>query len=481
MSEANLEDLVSLAKRRGFIYQGSEIYGGLAGAWDYGPLGVALKRNIEQAWWKMFVDSRDDMYGLDSAILMNQKVWQASGHTGAGFADPLVEDIKTKKRYRADHLLEDNGIENAEAMTHEQMDQIIKEKNIKSPDGNQLSNVRVFNMMFRTFVGPNQGEELTIGEPLGDDPTGKAADLEGRKAMTYDPVSISYLRPELAQGMFVNFKNVVDSYYPDLPFGLAQSGKVFRNEISPREFIFRVREFDLMEFEYFIHPDTWEERFEHFREKFYEWTDYLGLDRTKIHELEVPEADRAHYSKRTIDFEYEFTFGTKEIGAIAYRTDFDLSNHMKNSGISMEYTVKGTNERFVPHVIEPTFGVSRQLLAVLAESYAVDELNGEKRVFLKLPKHLAPIKAAVSPLLKNKPELVAKAQEVYQMLQKELGTVTWDDNSNVGKRYRRSDEIGIPVHITIDFQTLEDNTVTVRDRDTAEQTRVAVGELSKWF
>jgi len=448
MNEVSLEDLVSLAKRRGFIYQGSEIYGGLAGAWDYGPLGVALKRNIEQAWWQMFVDSRDDMYGLDSAILMNQKVWQASGHTGAGFADPLVEDLKTKKRYRADHLLEENGIENAEAMTHEQMNQVIKEKNIKSPDGNQLSEVRVFNMMFETYVGP-----------------------------IHDENAKSYLRPELAQGMFVNFKNVVDSYYPDLPFGLAQSGRVFRNEISPREFIFRVREFDLMEFEYFIDPTTWEERFEHFREKFYEWTDYLGLDRKKIHELEVPEADRAHYSKRTIDFEYEFSFGTKEIGAIAYRTDFDLSNHMKHSGVSMEYTVKGTNERFVPHVIEPTFGVSRQLLAVLAESYSVDELNGEKRTFLKLPKHLAPIKAAVSPLLKNKPELVAKAQEIYKMLQKELGTVTWDDNSNVGKRYRRSDEIGVPAHITIDFQTLEDNTVTIRDRDTAEQTRVAVTEL----
>ncbi len=448
MSEVSLEDIASLAKRRGFIYQGSDIYGGLAGAWDYGPLGVALKRNIEQAWWKMFVDSRDDMYGLDTAILMNQRVWQASGHTGAGFADPLVEDLKTKKRYRADHLLEDNGIEDAEALTHARMNEVIKEKNIKSPDGNPLSEVRVFNMMFDTYVGPIQ-----------------------------DDSAKSYLRPELAQGMFVNFKNVVDSYYPDLPFGLAQSGKVFRNEISPREFIFRVREFDLMEFEYFIHPDTWEERFEHFRQKFYEWTDYLGLDRNKIHELEVPEADRAHYSKRTIDFEYAFSFGTKEIGAVAYRTDFDLSNHMKHSGISMEYTVKGTNERFVPHVIEPTFGVSRQLLAVLAESYTVDELNGEKRTFLKLPKHLAPIKAAVSPLLKNKPELVAKAKEVYASLQKELGNVTWDDNSNVGKRYRRSDEIGIPAHITIDFQTLEDDTVTIRDRDTAEQRRVGVGSL----
>jgi len=448
MSDISLEDIASLAKRRGFIYQGSEIYGGLAGTWDYGPLGVALKRNIEHAWWKMFVDSRDNMFGVDTAILMNSKVWEASGHTGAGFADPLVEDLKTKKRYRADHLLEDNGIQNAEAMTYAQMDEVIREKGIKSPDGNQLSEVRVFNMMFETNVGP-----------------------------IHDETSKAYLRPENAQGMFVNYKNVLDSLYPDLPFGLAQSGRVFRNEISPREFIFRVREFDLMEFEYFIRPGTWEDEFKKLHEQFYEWTDLLGLDRTKIHELEVPEEDRAHYSKRTIDFEYAFSFGTKEIGAIAYRTDFDLSNHQKHSGVNMEYTVKGSNEKFIPHVIEPTFGISRMMLAALSEAYMVDELNGEKRVYLKLPKALAPVKAAVSPLLKNKPELVAKAREVYQMLQKELGSVMWDDNGNIGKRYRRQDEIGTPACIVIDFQTLEDNTVTIRNRDTAEQERVASDKL----
>lgn len=451
MSNVSLEELASLAKRRGFIYQGSEIYGGLAGTWDYGPLGVALKRNIEQAWWKMFVDDRDDVFGLDTAILMNQKVWQASGHTGAGFADPLVEDLKTKKRYRADHLLEENGVKNAEAMTHEQMDQVIREKGIKSPDGNQLSEVRTFNMMFETNVGP-----------------------------IHDEASKSYLRPENAQGMFVNYKNVLDSLYPDLPFGLAQSGRVFRNEISPREFLFRVREFNLMEFEYFIRPDKWEEEFKKLHEQFYEWTDLLGLDRAKIHELEVPEADRAHYSKRTIDFEYEFSFGTKEIGAIAYRTDFDLSNHQKHSGVNMEYTVKGTNEKFIPHVIEPTFGLDRMLLATLSEAYTVDEMNGEKRVFLKLPKELAPIKACVSPLLKNKPELVEKAREVYKMLQKELGNVMWDDNGNIGKRYRRQDEIGTPACITIDFQTLEDNTVTIRNRDTAEQRRVNISGVTDY-
>jgi glycyl-tRNA synthetase len=277
--------------------------------------------------------------------------------------------------------------------------------------------------------------------------------------------------------MFVNYKNVIDSLYPDLPFGLAQSGRVFRNEISPREFIFRVREFDLMEFEYFIRPDKWEEEFQKLHDQFYEWTDMLGLDRAKIHELEVPEADRAHYSKRTIDFEYAFSFGTKEIGAIAYRTDFDLSNHQKHSGVNMEYTVKGSNEKFIPHVIEPTFGLSRMLLAALAEAYTVDELNGDQRVYLKLPKQIAPVKACVSPLLKNKPELVSKAREVYTMLQKELGAVMWDDNGNIGKRYRRQDEIGTPACIVIDFQTLEDGTVTVRDRDTAQQTRVAIDQL----
>lgn len=448
--DVSLEDIVSLCKRRGFIYQGSEVYGGLAGTWDYGPLGVALKRNIEQAWWKMFVDDRQDMYGLDSAILMNQKVWQASGHTGAGFADPLVEDLKTKKRHRADHLLEDNGVENAEALSYEEMNQVIKDKKIKSPDGNELSDVRVFNLMFETYVGAIQNEE-----------------------------SKTYLRPENAQGMFVNFKNIVDTYYPDLPFGIAQVGKAFRNEISPREFLFRVREFNLMEFEYFVRPEEWQEQFSHFHEKFYEWTDYLGLDRAKIHELEVPEEDRAHYSDRTIDFEYEFGFGIKEIGAIAYRTDFDLRNHMKHSGANMEYTVKGTNERFIPHVIEPTFGLDRQLLAVLHESYREDEVNSEKRTYLKLPRHLAPVKVAVSPLLKNKPELVEKAREVFASLKQEFGKVTWDDNGNIGKRYRRQDEIGTPYCAVIDFDTLEDDTVTVRDRDTTEQERVAISDLSE--
>lgn len=485
MSNPSLDDITSLAKRRGFIYQGSDIYGGLAGTWDYGPLGVALKRNIEQLWWKMFVDDRDDVYGLDSAILMNHKVWEASGHTGAGFADPLVEDLKTKKRYRADHLLEENGIENAEAMTHEQMDRVIREKNIKSPEGNDLSEVRVFNLMFKTHVGPtDEGVKITVNDGNGNiviDSENYIFKIDNNREVHAEGKglnpSTSYLRPENAQGMFVNYKNVMDSFYPNLPFGLAQSGRAFRNEISPREFLFRVREFNLMEFEYFIHPEKWEAEFKKLYDQFYQWTDALGLDRSKIHELEVPEEDRAHYSKRTIDFEYEFSFGTKEIGAIAYRTDYDLTNHMDHSGVNMEYTVKGSGEKFVPHVIEPTFGLDRQLLAVLHQAYTVDEVGNEPRTYLKLPKHLAPVKAAVSPLLKNKPELVAKAREVYAMLQKELGNVMWDDNGNIGKRYRRQDEIGTPACITIDFQTLEDNTVTVRNRDTAEQQRTEINGI----
>jgi glycyl-tRNA synthetase len=448
MSEVSLEDIASLAKRRGFIYQGSEIYGGLAGTWDYGPLGVQLKRNITDLWWKTFVENRPDMYGIDAAILMNQRVWQASGHVG-GFHDPLVEDLKTKKRYRADHLLEDAGVEGVTAMSLEQMDAVIKEKGIKSPDGNALGDIRQFNMMFKTHVGA-----------------------------TEDATSVSYLRPETAQGMFVNFKNVVDSFYPDIPFGLAQIGKAFRNEISPRDFIFRVRELEQMEIEYFVHPDSWKEQFDYWQDQQKQFLLSLGLPEEKIHFVDVPVEDRAHYSKHSVDTEFDFPFGQKELLGLAYRTDHDLNAHQSESGKSLEYRPKDGGKPYLPHVIEPTFGLDRTLLAVMSSAYTEDELNGDKRIFLKLPKHLAPIKAAVSPLLKNKPELVAKAKEVYDMLQKELGNVTWDDNSNVGKRYRRSDEIGVPAHITIDFQTLEDNTVTIRNRDTAEQTRVSVVELT---
>lgn len=441
-----MEAIVSLAKRRGFIYQGSEVYGGLSGTWDYGPLGVSLKRNIMQLWWKMFVDSRDDMYGVDAAILMNQKVWQASGHVDT-FVDPLCEDTVNKRRYRTDHILKDKGIDPT-GMNMQQMDEAVRENGIKSPDGNPLSESRTFNMMFETHVGP-----------------------------VADDSSVSYLRPETAQGIFTNYKNVVDNFYPDLPFGIAQQGKAFRNEISPRDFIFRSREFEQMEIEYFVHPEKWAESFDTLLKDIYEFLDALGLPRESVHELEVPEEDRAHYSKRTIDIEFDFPIGKEELLGLAYRTDFDLGNIQRVSGKSMEYGVKGTNERFVPHVIEPSFGVERALMAVLSSAYTEDEVNGEKRVFLKFPEHLAPVKYAVSPLLKNKPELVEKAREVYQILKKKHGNVMWDDNGNIGKRYRRQDEIGTPYCVVVDFDSLEDNSVTIRERDTTTQTRVAIDTL----
>lgn len=475
MNDTKLEDIVSLAKRRGFIYPGSDVYGGLSGTWDYGPLGVTLKRNIMNLWWQMFVDSRDEMFGVDAAILMNQKVWQASGHVDT-FTDPLVEDLVTHRRYRADHLVKDAGFD-VDGLTNAQLNDLIIEKEIKSPDGNELSTVRTFNMMFRTFVGPMQGDELTIGEPMDEADNKPNSNLEGMKAVTYDPMSVSYLRPETAQGIFTNYKNVVDAFYPDLPFGLAQQGKAFRNEISPRDFIFRSREFEQMEVEYFVDPEKWEESFELWRTLVWQWCEALGLPKESIHELEVPEADRAHYSKRTIDFEFDFPIGREELLGLAYRTDFDLGNIQRDSGKGMEYTVKGTNRRFVPHVIEPSFGVERALMAVLSAAYREDEQNGEKRIYLALPEHLAPVKYCVSPLLKNKPELVEKARDVYAALKKKHGNVMWDDNGNIGKRYRRQDEIGTPHCVVIDFDTLDNDTVTVRDRDTTEQKRVAIGEL----
>ncbi len=447
MNNTKMEDIISLAKRRGFIYPGSDVYGGLSGTWDYGPLGVTLKRNIMQLWWQMFVDSREDMFGVDAAILMNQKVWQASGHVDT-FVDPLCEDTVNHRRFRTDHILKDNGI-NPEGMNMQQMDEAIAQNGIKSPDGNPLSQSRTFNMMFTTHVGAST-----------------------------DATSVSYLRPETAQGIFTNFKNVVDNFYPDLPFGIAQQGKAFRNEISPRDFVFRSREFEQMEIEYFVHPNSWEEAFDSLLKDVHAFFKALNLPVDKIHELDVPAEDRAHYSKKTIDIEYDYPIGREELMGIAYRTDFDLSNIQRDSKKSMEYQVKGTNEKFIPHVIEPSFGVERLLMAVLDAAYSEDEVNGEKRIVMKFPEHLAPVKFAVSPLLKNKPALVEKAREVYEMLKKKYGAVMWDDNGNIGKRYRRQDEIGTPKCVVIDFETIEgDGTVTVRDRDTTEQTRVEISSL----
>jgi glycyl-tRNA synthetase len=425
----SMEKIVSLAKRRGFIYQGSEIYGGLAGTWDYGPLGVTLKKNIENLWWRMFVDDRDDMYGIDAAILMNPKAWVASGHVG-GFSDPMVECKKCKKRFRADH---------------------IEGKNCPECKG-ELGEEKQFNMMFKTNVG----------------------------AMD-DDSSVTYLRPETAGGMFVNYKNVVDSFHPKLPFGLGQIGKAFRNEIAPRDFIFRVRELEQMEIEYFVRPETWEEHFEAWRKRMWAFIEAIGLDKEKVHELEVADGDRAHYSDRTIDFEYDYPFGRKELYGLAYRTDFDLRSHQAGSGVNLEYIDEETKTRFLPHVIEPSFGVGRTLLAVLAEAYTEDEIDGETRVSLKFAPSVAPVKAAVFPLMKNKPELVEKAREVYLALKKDIPQVMWDDNGNVGKRYRRQDEIGTPFCITFDFDSLEDKKVTVRDRDTMKQERVDISELSSYL
>ena len=430
MAESDvMEKIVSLCKRRGFVYQGSEIYGGLAGTYDYGPYGVELKNNIEDLWWRMFVRERRDMYGLDAAILMNEKIWEASGHTGAGFADPIVECEKCHHRFRADHL----------------------ENKKKCPDcGGALGEERQFNLMFETKVGAEGAQK-------------------------------SYLRPETAQGMFVNFKNIIDSYHPKLPFGIAQIGRSFRNEIAPRDFIFRVRELEIMELEYFTAEEEWEKHFEYWRIQMQEWFRSLGFSSEDIKEIEIPDGERAHYSKRTVDFHFRYPHKFDEIGGLAYRTDFDLKNHIAHSGIDLQYLDPNTNEKFVPHVLEPTFGLGRHVLAVIAKAYTEDELGGEKRVLLKFPPHLAPVKAAVFPLLKNKPELVARAREIYTALKSQIPNIVWDDNGNIGKRYRRQDEIGTPWCITIDFDTLTDETVTIRDRDSGTQERMASSELVSYI
>jgi len=428
-SNKKMEDIISLCKRRGFIFQGSEIYGGLAGTWDYAHLGVALKNNIRNHWWKKFVTDREDMYGVDAAILMNQEVWKATGHV-SGFSDPLSECKKCKKRFRTDQM----------------------EDSKKCPDcGGEMGESKQFNMMFKTHVGAVQ-----------------------------DDTSISYLRPETAQGMFVNYKNILDSYHPKLPFGMAQVGKAFRNEIAPRDFTFRSREFEQMEIEYLIDPKNWEEIFEHFRKEMSDFTKEIGLKKDHVYEHEIEEP--AFYSKRTIDFEFEFPFGRNELYGLAYRTDYDLSRHSKASGVDLNYLDEETKERFTPHCIEPSFGLDRSVLAVLSDAYTEDELGGEKRIYMKFVPAIAPVKIAVFPLLKNKPQLVEKAKGIYKDLKKEFGAVMFDDNGNVGKRYRRQDEIGTPYCVTVDFETIEkDNMVTVRDRDTGKQERVKIEDLISHF
>jgi glycyl-tRNA synthetase len=470
MQQDLIEKIVSLCKRRGFVFPGSEIYGGLANSWDYGPLGTELKNNIKQLWWKRFVQQRDDMVGIDAALVMNPKVWEASGHL-ATFTDPLVECKYCHQRFRADHLdLESITVnkENAEKRMQlglelnddDLFDSNQKEFSWKCPNckkENQGNPPRQFNLMLKTFLGPAE-----------------------------EAANVAYFRPETAQAMFVQFKNVLDTSRKTLPFGIAQIGKAFRNEITPGNFIFRTREFEQMEIEYFFadpkeDDSKWQEQFEMWHKEMRAWMEKdLGLDMAKVHELEVPAEDRAHYSKRTVDFEFEFPFGKKELYGLAYRTNFDLTNHMKASGQSLEYRDPFTNEVCVPHVIEPTWGVDRSVLAVLVNAYQESGNDDDKRVYLKLPIKLAPYKVAVFPLLKNKPELVAKARKIYDELRQDF-MVAWDDRGNVGKRYYSQDEIGTPYCVTVDFDSLENDTVTIRDRDTTQQERVGISELKSYI
>lgn len=422
-----MDAIVSLAKRRGFIFQGSGIYGGLAGTWDFGPLGVELKNIIKHLWWDMFVARRRDIFGMESAILMNSNVWEASGHV-KNFSDPMVDCKECHMRFRADQI------------------------DIKAPCPNcgakKFTAARQFNMMFKTHAGPVE-----------------------------DSGSGVYLRPETAQGMFVNFKNVLDAMHPKLPFGLAQIGKAFRNEVTPGNFIFRAREFEQMEIEYFVRESEWEKSFDEWLSFMHQWIDVLGL--TQTHDREIPKNELAHYSKRTVDIDYEFPFGREELYGIAYRTDFDLKNHIEKSGTDLSYR-EDDGSTYVPHVIEPTFGVERTILALLAEAYTEEKLEKDTRVVLKLKPYLAPVTVAVFPLVANKGDITAKAEKIFSDMKKEF-RADWDDIGNVGKRYRRQDEIGTPWCITVDYQTLEDDTVTVRDRDTMKQERMPIRELSDYL
>lgn len=447
-----MEKVVSLCKRRGFIFPGSEIYGGLANTYDYGPLGVELKRNLANYWWKNFVSSREDMYGLDTSILMSPKVWEASGHT-ASFTNILIDCKNCQYRTRADHLIEDNisDIGNVEGKPLAELDKIIAENKIKCPNCGKIAwtKARNFNQLFETQVGI-----ITSGK------------------------NTAYLRGELAQGMFVNFKSVLDSIHPKLPFGLAQSGKAFRNEITMGKFTFRTLEFDLAEFEYFLNPKEWEKYFEYWKEEMYKFALSLGFEKENLRWRSHSKEELSHYSIRTEDLEYKFPWGFKEMWGLAYRTDFDLKNHMQKSGVDLRYTDLATNEKFIPHVVEPTFGLSRLITIILMNLYFEDE--EKKRIVLKLPAFLAPYKAAVFPLLGNKPELTKKARKIYEELKQKF-VVTWDDRGNIGKRYFYQDEIGTPYCITVDFQSLEDDSVTVRDRDTAKQKRVKTAGLLQFL
>ncbi|MEK7213029.1 MAG: glycine--tRNA ligase [Patescibacteria group bacterium] len=452
----DLETIVSLCKRRGFVFPGSEIYGGLANSWDYGPLGHLLKQNIKKAWWKFFVQERDDVVPFDSAIIMNPKVWEASGHL-QNFSDQLVECKSCHHRFRIDHLLEAKGIK---PKYDKEVIQLPAEVKCPDCDGN-LTEPKSFNLMFKTFIGT-----------------------------TEDSTTTAYLRPETAGGMFVNFKNVLNVTRRRLPFGIAQIGKCFRNEITPGNFIFRTREFEIGELEYFINPNSpageWEKIFEMWLVEIKRWwQDVMQVNMDNLVWHEIPDGERAHYSKRTVDIEYKFPFGLDELHGIAYRTDFDLSRHEKVSGQDLHYTDPETGEKFLPHVIEPTFGIDRMLLVCLLEAYHEEEAptaekgETEKRVVMKFPKHLAPIQVAVLPLSK-KEELAKVAKPLASELRREF-SVDYDETQSIGKRYRRQDEIGTPYCLTVDFESLEDKKVTVRDRDSMVQERMGIDEVKDYL
>ena len=450
--EADLMDkLIALCKQRGIIFPGSEIYGGLANSWDFGHYGALLKNNIRQAWLKHFVTSRDDMVLLESGIIMNPKVWQASGHL-QNFTDPLVDCKKCKKRFRADHILEQRSLKPGY-----DKESPLDWSEIHCPEcGGDLTEVRLFNLMFKSHMGPVEDAGAEV-----------------------------YLRPELAAGMFTDFKLIQQSKRLKLPFGIAQVGKAFRNEITPGNFIFRTREFEIMELEYFVKPSDWEKAFANWLDLMKSWLKSLGVAAKDINLNEIPEGERAHYSKRTVDFEYNYPFGLKELYGLAYRTDFDLASHAKFSGADLTYTDPETGEKFVPHVVEPSMGLERTVLVTLLAAYheedapTAEEGETDKRVVLKLPKHIAPIKVAILPLSK-KEELAKVALPIAQELRQYL-VVEYDDTQSIGRRYRRQDEIGTPYCVTVDFDSLQDKSVTVRDRDTMKQERIKIAELIEYL
>jgi len=448
-TEDPLKPIVSLCKRRGFIYPGSEIYGGFANTYSYGPYGAELKKNIKDLWWKFFVQSRPDMVGIDGPVLLHPLTWTASGHI-EGFNDALADCKECKSRFRVDKLIEDQTGQDVEGLALDELSEILNNKNISCPKCKEkhFTNARHFNLMFKTEMGKTDMEH-----------------------------NISYLRPETAQAIFLDYKNILDTMRVKIPFGIAQIGKAFRNEITPGNFIFRVIEFEQMEIEYFIEQNTWEAEFAKWLEDMKKWCSMIGLKPQKLKEAEHPKEKLSHYSKKTIDITYDFPFGTNELYGLAYRTNFDLSQHQKFSKISQEYLDNVNNKRFIPHVIEPTFGVERTLLALLCDAYDVETLeNGETRTVMLFAKNIAPVKIAIFPLMK-KPELTAKAKHVFDLLKNDY-TSEYDETGAIGRRYRRQDELGTPYCITIDYETLEDNSVTLRERDSMKQERIKIDNLN---